>query len=459
MNKPDAQLILARYPAWIRQTEWTTIRPMPVILFLGAHVSLALLMHKLPLAATVHALGTLLVGLIWATSGKRIERVVYIGAYIVGAEVLWRMTHAHVFWEYGKYATALIFILAMLRRGRLKGPLLPFLYFLLLLPSAIFTVENLGLHQARQQLSFNLSGPFSLFVCAWFFSHIKLTKSQFYRMSLAMIGPATGIVSIAIYATLTASNIYFTESSNPLTSGGFGPNQVSSILGLSAFLALLYVIDAKRGDKLRRIMLLAMMVFAVQSALTFSRGGLFMAAASAVAASFFLMRDRRARINLIMLAGVVFLVAHFFVLPALDAFTGGTLSARFQDFDPTGRDKIVRADLRIWANHPLLGVGPGMARYYRAFYYRGAAAHTEFTRLLAEHGALGLIALLLLLICGWRNFLRARSNRGQAIVTSMMGWAFLFMLINAMRLVAPSFAFGLGFAELEEEHRSAFALS
>jgi hypothetical protein len=30
----------------------------------------------------------------------------------------------------------------------------------------------------------------------------------------------------------------------------------------------------------------------------------------------------------------------------------------------------------------------------------------------------------------------------------MMGWSFLFMFVNAMRLVAPAFAFAIGFATI-----------
>src|SRR6186997_2370656 len=73
------------------------------IIFSVSHIPLALLIYRSTMIATVHALTTFAVGLWWSMSGSRnVPRVVYTAAYIVGAEVLWRMTGATVFWEFGK---------------------------------------------------------------------------------------------------------------------------------------------------------------------------------------------------------------------------------------------------------------------------------------------------------------------------------------------------------------------
>jgi O-antigen ligase len=112
------------------------------------------------------------------------------------------------------------------------------------------------------------------------------------------------------------------------------------------------------------------------------------------------------------------------------------------------------ADIEIWRDNPLFGVGPGMAKGMRGLYYSRAgtnSAHTEFTRLLSEHGLLGVSALLLLLWMGARNLLRARTTKGKALVGSMMAWSCLYMLNAAMRLVAPAFTFGLMFATFSED--------
>jgi hypothetical protein len=81
------------------------------------------------------------------------------------------------------------------------------------------------------------------------------------------------------------------------------------------------------------------------------------------------------------------------------------------------------------------------------------AAHTEFSRVLAEHGLLGLTGLILLLSAAMQNLKRAPTAKAKAMVAAMMAWSLFFMLISAMRLVAPSLTFGLTFANLIAERQ------
>jgi O-antigen ligase len=77
---------------------------------------------------------------------------------------------------------------------------------------------------------------------------------------------------------------------------------------------------------------------------------------------------------------------------------------------------------------------------------REGAAHTEYTRMLAEHGMFGLLAMLVLFAIAIRTFQRARALEARAFVGALFVWSALFMLINAMRLVAPAFVAGLACA-------------
>jgi O-antigen ligase len=160
-----------------------------------------------------------------------------------------------------------------------------------------------------------------------------------------------------------------------------------------------------------------------------------------------MLKDTRSRIRIIIFAGLFFILANYVVMPGLDSFTGGAISTRFKDTDLTKRDDIIWADLEIWRENAIVGVGPGMAQFDReTLLGKESAAHTEFSRLVAEHGLLGGIAFVLLLVMAVRNFRRARTVKGKSVATCMMGWSFLFMFVNAMRLVAPAFAFALSFA-------------
>src|SRR5437667_4201099 len=190
---------------------------LALMLFFAAHVPLALLMRRYPDLATWHALATLAIGLWWAGSRNRPDRAIYVCAYITGAEVLWRMVGAQVFWEFAKYAVAVVFIVAILRGRRLRPPIPILVYFLLLLPSAGMLLADSDLMSARNDISFNLSGPFTLMISAWFFSRQTLTRQTMLRLFVALIGPIIGIASITFYATLTARSIHFGNESNLIT--------------------------------------------------------------------------------------------------------------------------------------------------------------------------------------------------------------------------------------------------
>ena len=71
-------------------------RLVPLAAFGAAHVVLALVMQALPIVAALHAVSCLVLGLVVAAR-RRIQETAYVVAYIVGSEVLWRMTRAGVF--------------------------------------------------------------------------------------------------------------------------------------------------------------------------------------------------------------------------------------------------------------------------------------------------------------------------------------------------------------------------
>jgi O-Antigen ligase len=186
-----------------------------------------------------------------------------------------------------------------------------------------------------------------------------------------------------------------------------------------------------------------------QCALTFSRAGLYMATGGILAAAFYLTRDRRSRWKLFVGAAVVLPILFFVVWPRLEALTSGAIATRFGSIQTTGRDTLVVADLKTWVENPVLGAGPGMGRHNRELLYGiGAAAHTEYSRLLAEHGLLGLAALALLVAMAARNLRAAPTRVEKALAAGMLAYSILSMAVDGMRLVATSFAFGISGARL-----------
>jgi hypothetical protein len=252
-----------------------------------------------------------------------------------------------------------------------------------------------------------------------------------------------GVAAITVFNLSTNMDLRFGGSSIFDLTGGFGPNQVAAVMGLGALVAFLFVMDDAVNFRLRMVMLVVMIILTIQSALTFSRGGVYMAAAGATAASMYLLRDKRSGAKLTIIAAVVITLSLLIIIPNLESLTGGAFLARFQNTETSGRYEIAAVELMLWAENPVLGVGPG-----RGFNVIGFASHTEYSRLLGEHGMFGLIALFILFFAAAVEFKRRRPPSAKVILTALLVWSLLFLGINAMRVVAPLFAFSLLFATI-----------
>lgn len=430
--------VMSRNQYGLRATSNVAQADLAYAFFLLAHVPLGPLMRHWPAVSTVHALATLAVGLWWAISGASSVRVLSVIAYAVGADVLWRMTGASVFWEFGKYCIAAISLAAIATRRRGTSAW-PIIYFALLIPSTLLALNAGELNLVRKRLSFNLSGPFALTCTAMLLSTATLSRDDVVKILRAALAPVLAIFTLAALSTL-GSAVRFSSNSNSVTSGGFGPNQISASLGLACVIAFLAILLGSNGRTLKTVLISLMVAFAVQCALTMSRGGLVMTAAAFSIAGFQLLPDRRFRSTIFGLAVSLAVLGGFVVIPRLNAFTGGALIERFTDFGTTGRAELLRDDLRTWLENPAFGVGPGMGTAHREL---ELVAHTEYSRLLAEHGCFGLLAGFVMFAAMMHNFFRQKEPADRALVGALFVWAFLYMAAEGMRNPAPSFLFAL----------------
>ena len=416
-------------------------KSIKIVLMVLLHILLALTMRSHKLLSTLHAMAVLAIGVYTALTSKDIKEIIPIAGYITGAEVLWRMTKAGVFWEFGKYATIAILILALLKMGKIKRAVLPLLFFIVLIPSAALTVGAFGWSErARELISFNMSGPLATSVCILFFSQIKADPNELRNWVWPTVYPIISILTLAIFSTITATTINFVAESVFVTSGGFGPNQVSAVLGLGALLLVLQTVTVDKRDG-RFLALGFALVFLVQSFLTFSRGGLYNFAIALIGSVLHLLAKPNRFVRSIFTISLILLLMMAFILPQLEQFTGGTLSKRFLDTDVASRESLSKADFQIFSENPAFGVGPGMAMYFR----RGAvfaAAHTEYTRILAEHGSGGVLALLILMLLLLLSYFKAPDAVSRAWMVGLAGWSLVEMGHAAMRLVAISFLLG-----------------
>lgn len=415
-----------------------------LMMMMALHVPLSIAMKLNPALGKMHCAATFLLGLHWALAGNS-GRAAQVCAYIAGAEVLWRMTNSSLVYEFGKYGTCVILLVTMIRR-EMRFQLLPRAYFALLMISIPVTLSAISLARARQVLSADLSGPFAIMISACFFSQLTLRKEHYHRWFLITLAPLSGIITLSWHSMLTAASLTFHGDSNFVASGGFGPNQVSAILGLGAVLAF-FAAQGTQSRAAKLIFILAIAVFLAQSMLTFSRTGLYLAVVSMFVASSYLLRHRGHRLAILSAGGVAFVLIWSFLLPRLDAFTEGNLSARLRDTNMSGREHLFWQEVELWLKHPILGVGPGMSGASHVGDLAGTRSHTEFSRLLAEHGLFGMMSLVILILMMRRAVKSAEGPWHRAHVAASMTWILGFMCVSGIRLVAPAFMFGMGLAK------------
>jgi hypothetical protein len=431
-------------------------RQISILLFVSLlllHMALARVEKGRPLVVMLHGLATLGAALFYGTDSRHPETTIQAVAYICGAEVLWHMCarSGALPWEFGKYAIVMVMLVAILRRGRVSW--LPILYFALLLPSVALTLFQMDVFSAREAVSASLSGPLAIATSFAFMSQVRMTPQQVCRALLCFVVPMTGAAFLCYAGTFGASEVSFGRSSNMAASGGFGPNQVSATLGFGIICALFCLLVEKGRLPLKGLLLVLILWFGVQSGLTFSRTGLYLAGLSAFAGALPLLRNPRARWTVLALAITVFVVAHFVLLPLMDHFTGGAFQDRFQDTSLTDRDMLMTRQMQIWLSHPVLGVGAGVVdSVTSSLPYR---AHTEYTRLFAEHGVFGFAALILLLACVYRAFRQARTPHAKAFCLAMALFGLLFMVVSATRLAVLALALGFASVRLIPECRPA----
>jgi len=417
--------------------------PRLVVVF-ALHALLGLAMHRLSPLATLHTFSTVLAVLAAALYTKNPAVVLMCAAYVSGSEVLWRMSKSYTFHETAKYTVTLLCLIGLvrLRKVRLPGPAV--LYLALLLPAAVFPFVYFPFDTFRKQVMFHLSGPIALTLAIVYCSNLRIPAGEMWRASVAFAAPLCGVLVVTVRSSYMQEVRFGTES-NFQTSGGFGPNQVASSLAMGALLLLMGAVLGRTGWKQRAMLLGLAAAFTVQSAMTFSRGGVLSLGGALIVSGPLLLSGHRYKKQILAgMAGVVLVLAVAF--PLVNAYTGGKLAERFHEKKMSGREELAAADLRIFEEFPVFGVGVGISRY---FHPRGVTAHTEFTRALSEHGLLGLAAylfLLWLLVRRAAAIVAARESRPyRGMLLALLVWPLLYMAVNAMRTSAPGLAAGMAF--------------
>ncbi|MCB1038290.1 MAG: O-antigen ligase family protein [Acidimicrobiales bacterium] len=427
-------------------------------------VAQAVLARAIFLVPTIGlAQAVFIVGLIlYAAARRSAELFLLLAAYLTGAEIVWRQARSPVPYQLAPYLMILISVLAVILlfpsiNGLGRRALL---YVGLLLPSLALTISATS-GNARQLIAFSLAGPFAIaFLVVWL-SQVGvapwLYRRLLWTMAIAGVGPLTVAVTNLNDYLGTGEQLVFSDASNFTASGGFGPVQVSSSLGLTVLACILLTLV--EPEFLNRV-LAGLVGFAagVQSLLTFSRGGMFSTAFAVAALALVIANNPQGRRRVATVVVIVFALGYFVVIPRLDAFTQGAFKERFTNTE-SGRTDLATSDVDVFKRNPIFGVGPGMTKYQRLSYEvcelrndrcaDEASSHTEFTRMMSEHGTVGVASMVVLLSLAWAAI--ARADQDRFLPVAFIIWALAQMFYANIRIVAVAFAFGLAFVQVIRE--------
>ncbi len=383
-------------------------------------------------------------------------------AYIAGGEVFFRQTSAVFFYETGKYAVIIFLVIGMFFKGASSKTVPFWIYLLILFPGVIMVTFTMSYDfEFRKQVAFNLAGPVCLGVSALYCYYKKIKKEDFQRVFLMLLMPIVAQAFYLLFYTPSLDEVKISFSGNYASTGGFGPNQISTAMGLAVFLLAtrLFTIKSLRINIIDSILLI---MVGYRGVVSFSRGGIVTGILCLIAflIFFYSKQDLKTikKTNL-KIIGVVIIFTVVWMFTSME--TGGLIGNRYtnrnalgqvEDDITTGRMELIETELSAFYHHPITGIGVGKGKEYREENLGiGIASHNELSRLLAEHGILGIIALCIIIIVPITFWFKFKNNfYFLAFVT------FWFMTINhsAMRIALPGFVYGLALLYIVDEKKN-----
>ena len=431
------------------------------LLFIAIHVVIGFLVTILPFAK-IYLLFILIIGIyIIYSSRNKNEEALYLASYLVGVEVFIRMSDGFLLYETGKYGIILFSLLGIIWGPVKQKTSISFLvYVLFLVIGIVFTQVPLG-ESLRKSIAFNLSGPISLGFFALYCYKRTITILQLKELLFVCLLPVFSIISFVYFRTPDLEELVFNGSSNFSTSGGFGPNQVATIIGFGVFILSVFIFTRVQLSLSIFLDIIFLLYFTYRGLLTFSRGGMITAIfAFFIFVLFMLFYQKNTFIKVFKFLFITLILFLGIWLYTSD-ITGGMIDNRYANKNAAGIEKkdvsagrfqLFSAQLENFYESPILGIGVGNGKYKRIESGKRitAASHNEITRLIEEHGLLGILALLILLVKPLQNIYFS-TNYQRAFLLSFYVFWFLTINHSAMRIAFPAFVYGLSLIKIDHE--------
>lgn len=417
------------------------------------HLIIGVVVFLLPFTAKIYGYSIFIFGVIYIIKNQnRNNEVLIAAAYVVGSEVFLRMTGGNPLYEISKYGVMSFILMGMYYSGFSKGAVPYWIFMLLLVPGVVMSAFVLNFDtNIRNAIAFNISGPVCLGLASLYTFRRKIALEEINTILLSMGLPiVTCMVYLSLYTPNVQEVITGTES-NFQTSGGYGPNQVATVLGLGMFIFFSrLILDSKTKFQIIINLIIALNI-TYRGMVTFSRGGMITGFLMIVLLVVFLYFKSnytgKVKLNYIIMLLVFAMLGTW----AYTSFqTGGLIDKRYANQDAagrvkasqfTGREDVAQNEINTFLKNPVFGVGVGKGAEVREDETGiQVLSHDEITRMLAEHGALGIVGLLILFFTPLVLYLENKFN-----MFLLCFVAFWFLTINhaAMRTAAPAFVYSL----------------
>jgi hypothetical protein len=423
------------------------------------HVGLGILFSNVRILGAIYGLIVLAVGIGYVIKTQnRNNEVLLMAAYFTGLDVYIKMLKVTILSEFGKYTVIIFMLLGIFYKGFSKGAFLYVFFIALLIPGIYIGAETLSFDaNIRKAIAFNISGPICLGISAVYCFQREISFERLKNVLMMLLLPLMMLLVHVFLYKIGSQDIFTNTASNSASSGGYGPNQVSTVLGLGMFVAFARLLLASPSKKLQLINGFLVLIFAYRCIITFSRGGMFTGLAMMLVLSVLMFRimDLKSKGRMLLVGGLAVL-AGLAVWGYISIQTGGLIENRYANKDALGRDKesqlsgretLIETELNMFYNNPLFGVGVGKNKELREEETGiELPTHSEVSRLLAEHGSFGLIAFLILLITPPILYL---NNRTQIFALVFMVFWLLTINHAAMRIAAPAFIYALALLKVK----------
>jgi hypothetical protein len=440
-------------------------RTLNYFLIILLHIIIGVVIFLFPAVSKVYGFGIILVGFYYVFINRnQNHEVLHVAAYMVGSEVLLRMTNGNPFYEFTKYGISAFIILGMYYRGFAKHATPYWIFLAFLIPGIIVGTYALNYDtEIRKTISFNISGPICLGIAS-LYSYTRRVKQEDINKIVFMLGlPIICMTTYLILYTPSIRDVVTNTGSNFETSGGFGPNQVSTMLGLGAFVFVSRMMFSSPNNWLLLINALVAVAISYRGLVTFSRGGVLTAI---IMLSFLVIftyaklnKHGRLKLNILFFMIVIALSAVWFYS---SQETGGLINKRYANQDAagrvkesqfTGREVIFEHEIDLFLRNPIFGIGVAKSWELR----QGTAgenvlSHNEISRMLCEHGSFGVAMLLILFFTPLFLYL---DNRHHIFLLCFLTFWILTINHAAMRVAAPAFVYSLSLLKVIREDENA----